>query len=85
MSDETILVDKEFGTEDWYRDLVEAHSNKMPDGAITVRRFSEDTGLREDAARAILKERMENEESFKGKKMTQDGAWRWVFWSSEDK
>lgn len=82
--DEVMVTDKSFKTSDWYKDLVEAHSNKIPEGAITVRQFAEDTGLNEDRAREILKEKAENDDSFGSRKVILGGCRRWAFFPLED-
>lgn len=80
MEDEVLITDGELDTGDWYKNLVEAHTTKLPEGAVTVKMFVEDTGLSGATARQILKEKMENDPNFHGEKRSVNGYNRWVFW-----
>jgi len=82
-SEEILATSNKYDTSDWYADLVQAHSTKLPEGAITVEQFAIDTGLSESTARKILKEKMETEESFLGEKRSVGGYFRWVFWENK--
>jgi hypothetical protein len=82
-TEETIIEAPQFSTGSWYRDLVKAHSTKLPKNAITVKQFAEDADISERRAREILKAQMKTDSSFHGKKVAKDGHRCWVFWSEE--
>lgn len=83
-TEETLIVDDDYTTADWYKDLVQEHANNIPEDAITVEQFAKDTGLGKDTARSVLKDKVQSDDSFHSKKVIINGCRMWVFWHKGD-